>query len=141
MHKKGFSLIEIIFVLLTISIIITVAVSKFDSALDNTNINKIKSDIVQIRAGINIYKNKMILKNETFSFDSLDDNNNALFNKVLQTPIISSNEKSAKAWSKISNTQYKVFLDNTNALEFVFDTSTYTFDCDISDSLCKELNL
>ena len=84
MHKKGFSLIEIIFVLLTIAIIITVAVSKFDSALDNTNITKIKSDILQIRAGINQYRNKMILKNETASFNSLDDNNIKLFNKVLQ---------------------------------------------------------
>jgi len=83
----------------------------------------------------------MILKNKTFSFDSLDDNNNALFNKVLQTPIISSQNNSAKSWSKISNTQYKVFLDSSNALEFVFDTSKYTFDCDISNTLCKELNL
>lgn len=141
MHKKGFSLIEIIFVLLTITIIITVAVSKFDSALDNTNINKIKSDIVQIRAGINLYKNKIILRNETISFDSLDDNNIALFNKVLQTPIFSSNEKSAKAWSKISDTQYKVFLNSTTALEFIFDTNKYTFDCDISNTFCKELNL
>ena len=108
MHKKGFSLIEIIFVLLTISIIITVAVSKFDSALDNTNINKIKSDIVQIRAGINIYKNKMILKNETFSFDSLDDNNNALFNKVLQTPIYHQMKKAQKLGVKyqILNIEY-----------------------------------
>lgn len=141
MDKKGFSLIEIIFVLLTITIIITVAVSKFDSALDSTNVNKIKSDIVQIRAGINLYKNKMILKNETVSFDSLDDNNMELFNKVLQTPILSSQAKKAKAWSKISDTQYKVFLDNTNSLEFIFDTSKYTFDCDISNPLCKELNL
>ena len=92
MDKKGFSLIEIIFVILTITIIITVAVSKFDSALNNTNITKIKSDILQIRAGINLYKNKMILKNETLSFDSLDDNDNKLFNKVLQTPILSSQE-------------------------------------------------
>lgn len=141
MDKKGFSLIEIIFVLLTITIIITVAVSKFDQALDNTNITKIKSDIVQIRAGINLYKNKMILKNETVSFDSLDDNDNLLFNRVLQTPILSSNENIAKAWSKISNTQYKVFLDNENALEFNFDTTKYTFDCDITNTFCKELNL
>lgn len=141
MHKKGFSLIEIIFVLLTITIIINVAVSKFDSALDNTNITKIKSDIVQIRAGINLYKNKMILKNESVSFDSLDDDTNELFNKVLQIPIISSEENIAKSWSKISNTKYKVFLDNTNTLEFIFDTNKYTFDCDISNTLCKELNL
>jgi len=141
MDKKGFSLIEIIFVLFIITIIITLAVSKFDSALKSSNINKIKSDIVQIRAGINLYKNKQILKNETLSFDSLDDNNNELFSKVLPTSIRSSSENISKAWSKISDTQYKVFLDNTNAIEFIFDTDNYTFDCDISNDLCKELNL
>jgi len=141
MDKKGFSLIEIIFVLFAITIIITVAVSKFSDSLDNTNTIKIKSDVLQIRAGINLYKNKMILKNETLSFDTLDDNNKMLFSKVLQTPIASSNENSAKAWSKISNTKYKVFLDNENAIEFNFDTSKYIFDCDISNPFCKELNL
>jgi general secretion pathway protein G len=141
MDKKGFSLIEIIFVLFAITIIITVAVSKFDSALKNTNTTKIKSDVLQIRAGINLYKNKMILKNETVSFNTLDDNNDMLFSKVLQTPIISSTQSIAKAWSKISSTKYKVFLDNKNAIEFNFDTSKYTFDCDISNPLCKELNL
>ena len=141
MNKKGFSLIEIIFVLLTLTIIVGVAVSKFNSALDNTNITQIKSDILQIRAGINLYKNKMILKNETESFNSLDDSHNELFSKVLQIPIISSAETTAKSWSKISDTKYKVFLDNKNALEFIFDTNKYTFDCDIINPLCKELNL
>jgi len=141
MHKKGFSLIEIIFVLFTITIIITVAMSKFDSSLKNTDITKIKSDILQIRAGINLYKNKMILKNDTISFDTLDENNDALFSKVLDTPIIASEQNSAKAWSKLSSTKYKVFFDNQNSLVFSFDTNKYTFDCDITNKLCKELNL
>lgn len=141
MDKKGFSLIEIIFVLLTITIIITVAVSKYDTALDNTNLSKIKSDIIQIRAGINLYKNKLILKNETVTFSSLDENNEELFSKVLQTPILASQQKTASSWSKTSDTKYKVFIDNQNSIEFVFDTTKYTFDCDIKDTFCKELNL
>jgi general secretion pathway protein G len=141
MDKKGFSLIEIIFVLLTITIIITVAVSKFDTALDSTNIANIKSDVLQIRAGINLYKNKNILKNETITFNSLDDNNHELFSIILESPILSSDEQIAQAWSKISTTKYKVFIDNKNAIEFIFDRSKYTFDCNTSNSLCKELNL
>ena len=141
MDKKAFSLIEIIFVLLIMSIIITLAVSKFDTTLNSTNINKIKSDIVQIRAGINLYKNKLILQNEKTTFDTLDDNNEMLFNKVLQNPILASNKNSIKSWSKISNTRYKVYVDNTNFIEFSFDTQKYTFDCDIKNTLCKELNL
>ena len=123
------------------TIIITVAATKFDSTLQNTHITKIKTDVLQIRAGINLYRNKTILKNETVTFNSLDDNNNELFSKILQIPILSSQESIAKAWSKISDTKYKVFLDKKNSLEFVFDTSKYTFDCDISNTLCKELNL
>ena len=141
MHKKGFSLIEIIFILLTITIIITVAVSKFDTALDSTNIANIKSDVLQIRAGINLYKNKNILKNETITFNSLDNNNHELFSIILESPILSSHEHIAQAWSKISTTKYKVFIDNKNAIEFIFDRSKYTFDCNTSNSLCKELNL
>jgi len=141
MDKKAFSLIEIIFVLLIMSIIITLAVSKFDTALNSTNINKIKSDIVQIRAGINLYKNKLILQNEKTTFNTLDDNNEMLFNKVLQSPILASNKNSTKSWSKISNTKYKVYVSNTNFIEFTFDTQKYTFDCDIKNTLCKELNL
>ena len=141
MDKKGFSLIEIIFVLLTITIIITVAVSKYDTALDNTNLSKIKSDIIQIRAGINLYKNKLILKNETVTFTSLDENNEELFSKVLQTPILASQQETTSSWSKTSDTKYKVFIDNQNSIEFVFDTTKYTFDCDIKDTFCKELNL
>ena len=141
MDKKGFSLIEIIFVLLTITIIITVAVSKVDTALDNTNLTKIKSDIIQIRAGINLYKNSKILKNETVTFTSLDDDNEDLFSKVLPTPIKASQENIAKSWSKITDQKYKVFIDNENAIEFIFDTTKYTFDCDIKNTYCEELNL
>jgi len=142
MHKKGFSLIEIIFVLLVMSIIITLAVSKFDTALDKTNITKIKSDIVQIREGINLYKNKMILKNESYTFNSLDkNNNNELFSKILENPILSEEENKATSWYKISNNKYKVFLDSSNSVEFIFDNINYTFDCDIQNTLCKELNL
>ena len=141
MDKKAFSLIEIIFVLLIMSIIITLAVSKFDTTLNRTNINKIKSDIVQIRAGINLYKNKLILQNEKTSFDTLDDNNEMLFNKILQNPILASKKNSIKSWSKISNTRYKVYIDNTNFIIFTFDTQKYTFDCDSTNTLCKELNL
>ena len=143
MDKKGFSLIEIIFVLLVMSIIITLAVSKFGTAFDRTNISKIKSDIVKIREGINLYKNKMILKNESYSFTNLDENNNnnELFNKILENPILAEEKSQATSWYKISNNKYKVFLDSSNSIEFIFDNINYTFDCNIQNTLCKELNL
>jgi general secretion pathway protein G len=141
MIKKAFSLLEIIFVLIVMLIITTIAVSKFDTAVSNTNVTKIKSDILQIRTGINFYKNKMILKNLNDSLNQLEDNNEMLFNKILEHPILSSNQPIAKAWSKISSTKYKVYLSNESFLEFYYDNEAYIFDCDISNKLCKELNL
>jgi len=135
--KKAFSLIEIIFTLMIISIIVTVAVSKFDLALGSANLNKIKADIIQIRAGINLYKNSLILENKSVSFTTLDENNNALFSKVLDLPIISSLQE----WTQTSDTTYSLFIDTENSIEFTFDKSNYTFDCDISDTFCKNLSL
>ena len=141
MDKKAFSLIEIIFALIAISIIITIAVSKFDLALNSTNINKIKSDIVQIRAGINKHKNTMILQNNTPSFQTLGDSEVLLFNTILKNPIKASQKQTVGSWSKIAQNRYKVFFNSTDSLEFMFDNSNYTFDCDIKDKLCKDQNL
>jgi len=141
MNKKSFSLIEIIFSLVLISVIATVAITKFDTSLENTHYAKIKSDIFQIREGINNHKNKMILKNEIESFTSLDENNQKLFSKILNAPIFASNQKKATAWSKFSKTQYNVYLDATHSLIFTFDSQNYTFDCDHTNDICKKLFL
>ena len=135
--KKAFSLIEIIFTLMVISIIVTVAVSKFDLALNSSKLNKIKADIILIRAGINLYKNSLILKNDSSSFITLDENNNVLFSRILETPI----QASSKEWTQTSATRYKIFIDSENSIEFIFDSTKYTFDCDISNTLCKDLSL
>ena len=141
MQKKAFSLLEIIFVLLTIAVVVTAAISKFETTFDKTNITKLKSDILQIRAGINLYRNKLILQNQNESLSTLDDNDNMLFNIILQTPIPSSNESKANAWSKISATKYRVYLDTTHSIDFQYDTANYTFDCESNNQLCKELEL
>jgi len=141
MDKKSFSLIEIIFSLVLISVIATVAITKFDNSLTNTHYAKIKSDIFQIREGINNHKNKMILKNEIESFTSLDENNQKLFSTILDVPMEASNKQKATNWSKFSKTQYHVYLDARHYLTFTFDSQNYTFDCDHTNDLCKKLFL
>ena len=141
MSKKGFSLIEIIFTVALISIIASVAMSKFDDSLNSTNLAKIKSDILKIREGINKYKNTMILKNEIESFNSLDTNDEDLFSLVLNTPITSSTNQKASSWNKISNTEYNVYINSTDFIEFQFDLENYTFNCDRTGILCKDLQI
>ena len=60
---------------------------------------------------------------------------------LLQYPIIStsSEKKEIGKWIKVSDNNYKVFIDNQNAIEFVYDSSNGTFDCDYKEDLCKDL--
>jgi prepilin-type N-terminal cleavage/methylation domain-containing protein len=141
MNKKAFSLIEIIFVLFIIAVIITAAVSKFGTTLNNTYMTKLKSDVLQIRSGINQYKNSMILKNKNDTLNQLDDNDAMLFNLILQTPILASSNNKADSWNKISATKYTFYINNQTFLTFNYNATNFTFDCDNSNELCKELNL
>ncbi len=40
---------------------------------------------------------------------------------------------------KISNNTYEVWIDSHNKLEFTYDNSNFTFDCNINHDYCKEL--
>jgi len=140
MMKKGFSLLEIIFVIAIIGIIITVALPKLDENLAKANKIKIKNDITMIREGIIQYRDKMILQNNSSTIDTLDEDNEQLFSKILTYPIVASKKQNINAWSKISDTSYKVYVDGQNSVEFLYDKVEYTFDCDQNDEFCKELS-
>ena len=138
-NKKSFSLIEIIFTIAIISIILVVAIPKLNNSLQSANITKIKSDILLIREAINNYKNKMILQGQTNCLVTLDDNDEYLFCTILQNPIKASSEPKIGAWSKVSFDTYKVYLDNQNSVEFIYDNDDYSFECDSDNLLCQEL--
>ena len=138
-NKKAFSLIEIVFTIAIISIILVIAVPKMNDTLQSANITKIKSDVLLIREAINNYKNKMILQGQTHCLPTLDDNNEYLFCTILENPIKASNEQKIGAWSKLSFDTYKVYLDNQNSVEFVYDNDDYSFECDSDNLLCQEL--
>jgi len=137
--KRAFSLIEIIFVIAIISIVLIVAIPKLGNTLNNANTNKIKSDILLIREGLNNYKNKMILQGSTTTLESLEENDTYLFSKILQNPIYSSEKPKIGSWCKISNTSYRVYIENGDSVEFVYDNDDYSFDCDDDNLFCQEL--
>jgi len=139
MIKKAFSLIEILFALAIISIILAVAIPKLNNILNNTDTKKIKSDILIIKEALNNYKNKMILKGETSHLESLEDNNQELFNNILQTPIQASNKQNIGSWGKITSNSYKVYLEDGNSVTFIYNSDDYSFQCDENNPLCKEL--
>ena len=149
---KAFTLLEIVFAIIIISIIAATAVSKLSFNIDDANKIKIKSDIAMIRGAIISEKNQRLLKgNNTGFIDKLDIALNdvggeMLFGgyddkKLLQYPLISTSTtvKELGKWNKLSNAIYQVWLLSNKAVVFEYDKDIGSFDCDFSDELCKEL--
>jgi type II secretory pathway pseudopilin PulG len=120
--KKGFSLLEIIFIITIIAIISVFAIPKLFDNIDRANIVKLKADVALIRNEINKIKNKQILSNSTVVLDNIDN--------IIPT----------KQWEKISTNKYKASINSDTYVEFDYDKNNFTFDCDVStDIYCKDL--
>ena len=139
MSKKSFSLLEIIFIVVIISIISIVAIPKIFNNIQSANIVKLRADIALIRNGILEFKNKQILLNTNINLTALEDNSQLLFNIVLNQPILPIENK-ANSWSKISSNKYKAWIDSQSFVEFTYNSTDYSFNCDYDDNYCKELN-
>jgi len=135
--KKSFSLLELIFAIVIIAIIASVAIPKLTNNLSKANIVKLKSDINAIRSGLNEYKNDLILQGEDDTLDTLDDGE-LLFKNVINYELIS--QKKPGFWEKIDQTTYKAWIDDDNFVLFSYNKTNSTFDCDIKQNeYCKEL--
>jgi len=139
MRSKGFSIIEIIFILVIISIILVVAVPKMKNIFETSYKTQIKSTISFIREGIIKEKNRLLLANSMETLNSLDDGDEKLFSKVLQTPILESTTQKSGSWVRVGINSYKVFTGDTESIIFIYNPDSYSFDCDYVDELCKEL--
>lgn len=134
--SKSFSLIELIFTLLIIAIVISVASPKLFSSVNESTFIKLRSDIATIRAGLKEYKTKQILQNLSYNIENLDEDENYLFSTILnhQFPVV----KTYPSWSKKSNQSYLFHFSKDEELEFSYDKTHLTFTCDTSIDLCKK---
>jgi len=130
MRIKSFSLIEVIFIISVLSILLVIAIPKFGNSLNSANSLKIKNDIVLIRNALHQNKNKQILALNNLSINDID--------KVIETIVKFSSSNKIGEWNKISSNSYKVWIDSSSSLEFVYDISDNSFNCDINDNYCKE---
>ncbi len=96
-----------------------------------------------IRSSLSKIKTKKVLinnDNETIEIDnaSINEKGNLLFEKILDFPLISTNEidREKGKWIKMSEKDYKIYLNDKTFLEFVFENSS--FNCKSKISLCKE---
>lgn len=155
--KKGFTLIELIFVIVVLGILASVAIPKLSSSRDDAYQVKGKSDVSSIKAGINRFKMEQIASGNytSVTMATLDDatplesdkklfyRDNNMTYSLLQEPIYSGNSADIKGgdWVKASATQYKFYLNPSEYATFDYNSSTGLFSCTFStpSNLCSIL--
>ncbi len=137
--RKSFSLLEIIFTITIIATITTIAIPKLFFNINTATLTKLKFDVALIRNGINSYKDKQIISNTSNQLNSLDINNNTLFDKILKIPIISNKNKSG-GWSKISLNNYKAWINSDEYVEFIYNQNDLSFNCNLNTNYCEILS-
>jgi len=140
--KKAFSLLEIIFVIVVISIISSFLVNKYNSSISTTTKIGVKADIALINSAIRKKNSQKLLLNESkitfLDKASINQKSTTLFDNILDIPKISTNEneKELGKWIKTSNYKYKVYIEKNQYIEYQFTNDS--FKCISSLELCKE---
>lgn len=135
-YLKSFSLIEVIFVILLITIITSIAFPKLFSTSKESSYLQLKSDLATIHNALLNYKNQSIMKKIPTTLDKLDADNN-LFSNILSHPIPIKEEY--PHWSKKNDTTYLYNFSQNSSLEFFYDKNSLSFLCDTKNTLCQKV--
>lgn len=124
--KKAFTLIELVFVIVILGILATVAIPKLIVTRDDAEIAKAKSQIAAVRSGIQLKRNEMILSGTQGYPASLEDGT-CCFGGILSTRIEERKDDNSYGW-KIENNTYSI---NTNKeqVKFTYSATDGSFKC------------
>lgn len=130
-------MIELIFVIVIIGILVGVAIPKFSTIIEDTNIQKGVSELSSIRSGINRLKQDNLLQGKNEYPDLNSSVTNLPFAGVTSAKI---EANSINGWSEIvKNQKYRYRIGSRETI-FTYDKTTGIFDCPLSEKFCKELN-
>lgn len=126
--KKAFTLIELVFVIVILGILSTVAIPKLMVTRDDAEIAKAKSQIAAVRSGIQLKRNEMILSGTQGYPTNLEDGT-CCFGGILSTRIEQRKDDNSYGWKKENDGAYTI---NTNKeqVKFTYSDSDGSFKCE-----------
>jgi general secretion pathway protein G len=125
MRRSAFTMVELVFVIVILGILASIAVPRLAASRDDAQIAKGKSDIAAIRSSIVLKRSQNLLAGDpTFPDLNGAGHPSRLFGNVLDYPI----ENGASGWSASSTTQYTFRAANTNVV-FDYNQTTGVFTC------------
>lgn len=147
-YRNGFTMIELVFVIVILGILAAIAIPKFAATRDDAEISKGRSDVAAVRAGIVTERQSRLLTGDSSYIDVLDDatagsEGDLLFDKnnILTYGIVAKNGNGH--WMKTGTNTYAFKVMN-QAVTFTYADDNGTFMCDRSaggnaGEYCKQL--
>jgi len=163
--KKAFTLIELIFVIVIIGVLASVAIPKFSHLTTHAKSSGVKSVVTSVQSSIDNIHGKWIV-NDNYIWDPdgdgnsnlnsqgypehLDDSNdnNHLFKWVLKIPVPAcASGKTSGCWKRDDNDRdkYEYYYDASNILKLEYNATNGSLECiagegDYSDeSKCEQV--
>ena len=144
MKKDGFTMIELVFVIVILGILAAVAIPKFAATRTDAQISKGRSEVASIRSAIITERqSRLITGDHNFIATGTGSgqlDNGGLFGGVLTYPIADSTEDGHWHFvSRDSNTSKYQFNIAGTSVNFTYTRSDGKFDCDHTKTYCKKL--
>ena len=143
MKKSGFTLIELVFVLVVLGILAAIAIPKFNASRIDAIVSKGRSDVSAIRAAILNERQGRIIIGETNFIDpsDLSTNDTDLFNGVLVYPMKADTSGTKDgAWRKGDGSGEYIFRVDGKDCVFVYSDVNGTFTLkSTTEKICNKL--
>lgn len=140
--KKAFTMIELIFVIVLLGILASVALPRLSGSKKDAEITKARAQISAIRSGIQTKRSGALMAGNALTsggyLASLEDEGSEyLFSKVMNPGIKPGGNDTV--WGGKSPS-YTLKLSGESAVTFTYSSADGTFKCDGNESLCKILD-
>jgi len=132
-HKKAFTMVELIFVIIIIGILSAIAIPKFSETAKLAYVSKASSDVASAKSALAMMRQKNILKGDTANITAADIGNN--FSNLLKFPVKSCTGAKCNGWS--TNGNAFTFHGPTGDVVFTLQANN-TLKCTSSATLCSE---
>lgn len=147
--RSGFTMIEVVFVIVVIGILAAIAIPRFAATRDDAQIAKGRSDIAAIRSAIVTERQTRLLRGDILYINHLDhvggaassdgdmlfDNNGTATNILLQYGIASADKNGH--WKKTAADAYAFKIMNVD-VAFTYTQTSGTFMCDTTNGTYGE---
>jgi general secretion pathway protein G len=140
MKRSAFTMIELVFVIVILGILASIAVPKLTATRDDAMFAKGKADINTVRSAIVEIRSRNIMEGNNAFPDALTSVGapNGLFDLILDYPI--GVASGGSGWIFVDENNY-IFRLQGNDVSFSYNPATGRFTCDINESdLCKQLS-